>query len=199
MKKRMTRVITGVLTAIIVVGSLSSTTYSYAAKSPTRAPKPVVQSEVNAKSQDGLIPTVSTKKDGTASITKIAKTNQTEIKVLSMVVVNGISYTVTGISSKAFADCKEMKTVELPDTITEIGEKAFSGAKKLKKIELTSLVAPKISKKAFKGLETKKITITYDPQMSKGEVKKLKKALKKAEFEGKLKKSTKKQDTGNNP
>ncbi|MFR7423882.1 MAG: leucine-rich repeat protein [Clostridium sp.] len=62
---------------------------------------------------------------------------------------------------------------------------AFKGCKKLKTITLANKKVT-IKKGAFAGLNTKKITVKA-PKMSKKELKKFKKALKKAGFKGKVK------------
>lgn len=188
MKRRIQILIATVMASALVAGTVST---AFAAKSPTQGRKPVMQNTVVATQQAGIAPTVNTKEDGTASITRLEENEQKVIKVSSTVVVDGITYTVTRISARAFADCKRMKRVELPDTITEIGARAFLGAKKLKRIEFTSDKAPKISKKAFEGVDTRKMTITYPKEMEKKEITKFKKRLKKAKFEGKVKKSKK--------
>lgn len=38
---------------------------------------------------------------------------------------NGISYTVTGIQKGAFKECKELKSVFIPQSIEVIGDEAF--------------------------------------------------------------------------
>lgn len=186
MKKVVAKSMAIILIAGILVGDAVPV---LATKSPTKSVQPKALIEVVAKEQNGVISTVNTKKDGTAVLTKVAQSDKKTIKVPSEIVVGGITYTVTKISAKAFIDCEQMKTVELPETITEIGAKAFSGAKELKKIKLVNKKAPKVSKTAFKGLDTKKMTILYNSKMSKAQIKLLKTRMEKAGFKGKVKKS----------
>ena len=62
----------------------------------------------------------------------------------------------------------------------------FTGAKKVKTIVLKGKKSITVKKGAFKGVNTKKVTIKVNKKMSKKEFKKLKKALKKAGFKGKV-------------
>ena len=105
--------------------------------------------------------------------------------------VDGVKYTVTTIAGNAFKNAPKAKTVKLPKTVTSIQKNAFKGLKKLKTVSINTKKSFKVAKKAFAGVNTKKVTIKVNKKMSKKELKKLKKALKKAGFKGKVSKSLK--------
>ncbi|MFV0502044.1 MAG: leucine-rich repeat protein [Bacteroidales bacterium] len=53
---------------------------------------------------------------------------------------NNITYTVTSIGANAFADCSNLKSVNLPNTITNIGDYSFTNCFQLKDIVIPSSV-----------------------------------------------------------
>ncbi len=186
-KAIMKKVMVCVLTAAVVLSAAQPAAAEPA--SPVSSVDTVTKNNVAAKAVNGVTPTVNTKKNGTASIQKLAKTNKTSITISSKVTVNGVKYTVTTISAKAFANCAKAKKISLPSTVKTISKNAFSGAKKLKTITLQGTKAITVKKGAFNGLNTKKMTIKVSKKMSAKELKKLKKTLKKAGFKGKVKKA----------
>lgn len=98
----------------------------------------------------------------------------------------GKTYTVKEIRGDAFAKCKNVKTIVLPNTLTTIRGKAFHGATKLKTIKIKSKNKIKVYKTAFKGLTTSKMTIIVTNKMSKTRFNALKKQLRKVGFKGKI-------------
>ena len=94
---------------------------------------------------------------------------------------------MTVVAANAFKSCKNVTKITLPATVKKFNKKAFTGAKKVKTIVVKSKKAITVKKGAFKGLKTKKITIKAG-KMSKKQLKKFKKSLKKAGFKGKVKK-----------
>lgn len=191
MVKGMKKAMVAALAAVLTIGSFST---AYAAKSPTGSVEAEKKDDVKADKVNGIVPTVDTKKDGTATLGSIKKTTKKSVSVPSKVEVNGVEYKVTKISAGAFDNCTKMTNVTIPSTVTTIGANAFSGADSLKKISLSGTKAVSVSKNAFKGTDTKKMTIEVSPKMSSKELKKLKKELKAAGYKGKVtvKKSTKK-------
>lgn len=181
------RFLAGVLVAAVAVTAVPASTF--AAKSPTVSVKPVNKTNVTAEKKNGIQVKVDTNKKGTATIGTVKTTDKKTITIDSKVKVGKVSYKVTTISSQAFKNCKKATKIELPSTITKIDAKAFTGANKLKTLKLTGKTAPKIDKNAFKGVDTKKITIVYNSKMSSKELKELKATLKKIGFKGKLTKS----------
>ena len=72
-------------------------------------------------------------------------------------------------------------------TVNKIAKNAFKGCKKLKTIKYKGKVVLKVTKGAFSGLNTKKMTFKcFKKKISASNFKKLKKALKKAGFKGKI-------------
>ncbi len=129
--------------------------------------------------------TVNTAADGTATVTNVAKSAKAVIPD-AVTGENGTSYTVTAIAPKAINN--KVKTLTVGKNIRLIRAKAFSRAKRLRTIQFTGTNAVKVNKKAFKGINTKKITIKVKKQMSKKNYRAFAKSLKKAGFKGKIKK-----------
>ncbi len=67
----------------------------------------------------------------TVSVKKPVSSTITAIKIPSAVKINGDSYQVTAIESKAFAACSKLKTISGGSNVTTIKSKAFSGCAKL--------------------------------------------------------------------
>ena len=189
MNKVIKKLLVGVMASTMLLGSL--TTAFAATGSATTSVVPEAKEEVVAeKTETGITPTVDTTEKGNAFITEIAATTKTTVKVSSTVEVNGVEYKVRKIAEGAFANCTNVKTIELPKTIKTIGKNAFTGASDtLKTIKITSTKAPEVAKSAFEGVDTTKKTITVSKKMSTKEYKKLKKALKAAGFKGKIKRA----------
>lgn len=70
--------------------------------------------------------------------------------------------------------------------MTVLAKNAFAGAKKLNTISMNVKKSITVKKGAFKGLNTKKMTIKVSKKMSAKELKKFKKVLKAAGFDGKV-------------
>ena len=187
MNKLIKKVLVGVIAGTMMLGSVC--TAFAATGSQTQAPTEPVKQEA-VKATDGS--KVNTSSTGKATVTSVKKTSKSSVTVASTVKVNGISYKVTRLEgSKTFANASKATKISLPSTITSIGAKTFSAAKKLKTIAFTSKDAVKVNKTAFKGLNTKKMTITIKVSskgMSEKEYKATVKALKAAGFKGKIKK-----------
>lgn len=180
MVKALKKVLVCTLAAALTFGSASAA--GAATQSPTTSVEPKKQEDVKVGSL-----TVDTNANGTAALGQIAKTTKKSVTVASKVTVNGVSYTVTTIDAKAFANAKKATKITLPATIKTINKNAFTGAKALKTITLKGTKAITVKKGAFKGLNTKKMTIKVSKKMSKKQLKKLKNTLKKAGFKGKVK------------
>ena len=70
---------------------------------------------------------------------------------------NGIRYTVSGISSKAFYKNTKLTKVVIPKNVTRIDGKAFYGCKKLKTIKIISPKLQKIGSKAWSDIHKKAV------------------------------------------
>lgn len=179
MKKLMKKALVGILAATMMLGSVCT---AYAATgSATVAPAPVKENDV--KTDKG---TVNIHADGTITVKALAKTNAKSVAVASKITVDGISYKVTKICEGTFKKATKATKVTLPATIEKIGAKAFTGAKSVKTIVINSKKAVVVSKTAFKGVDTKKMTIKVT-NMSKKQLKVFKANLKKAGFKGTVK------------
>ena len=170
MNKLIKKVLVGITAATMMFGSVCT---AYAATdSATVAPAP--EKQTNVKADNGA--KVSTAANGTATVKALPKTTKKSVTVASKVVVDGVSYKVTAIGAKAFANATKATTVTLPASIKTIGAQAFTGAKSVKT--------------AFKGVDTKKMTIKVSG-MSAKQLKAFKAQLKKAGFKGTVKKVSK--------
>ena len=192
MKKALKKVVVCTLAAAL---TLSAVPAKAVEQSPdddgTQSDAPVAEtnSDVTAKKQNGITVVVDTKANGTATLGTVKKTNKKSVTVAKTVTVDGVEYKVTTIDANAFKNAKKMTKVTLPATIKKINKNAFAGAKKLKTITLKITKNITVKKGAFKGLNTKKMTIKVSKKMSKKQLKKFKKTLKKAGFNGKVKKA----------
>ncbi len=183
MIKAVKKVLVCALSSVLMLGTLASA----APQSPTVSVEPEKQTNVTAETSNGITSTVDTKKDGTATISTIKATTKKSVTISSKVTVNGVKYSVTEIDANAFKNCKKATKVTLPATITKVNANAFTGAKKLQTIVLPVTKAITVEKGAFKGLNTKNMTIKVSKKMTKKQLKKFKQNLKKAGFKGKVK------------
>ncbi|WP_182448169.1 leucine-rich repeat protein [Clostridium sp. OM05-9BH] len=129
------------------------------------------------KDKNGSYKVVSSnKKQPTISYVQSAKTKAASVTVPDKVTIGGVTYKVTAIAPKAFANNKKLKKVTISKNITSIGKNAFAGCKKLKKITIksTKLKSSSIGKNAFKGTAKKLIV-----KVPKKQYKAYKKFLKK--------------------
>nr|MCR5546333.1 leucine-rich repeat domain-containing protein [Lachnospiraceae bacterium] len=148
------------------------------------APEVYTNISVNSADSKGVSKQkVTTSYDGTATVTKLTSSKK-RVSLGATVEVDGVVYTVTSIGKNAFKNCKKVQTVTLPETITTIEKGAFAGAKKLRTIKLDIEKSITVEKNAFKGVNTSNMIIKVSKSMSKKELKKFKKELKKAGFEG---------------
>ena len=99
------------------------------------------------------------------------------VKIPATVTFEGVKCTVTAIGSKAFNNCRKLKTVTLGNNIKTIEANAFYNCKRLNKINVGKKLN-KVNKKAFKKCSTKKISVKLPKNLKKN--KKLKNQLIKA-------------------
>ncbi|MDD5998129.1 MAG: leucine-rich repeat protein [Lachnospiraceae bacterium] len=99
----------------------------------------------------------------------LATTNKkaSTIKVPDSVTVDGVTYKVTVVVDKALAGNKKVKKVVLGVNVTGIGKNAFANCKNLKKIEVKSSQWNKksVGKNAFKGT-SKKLVVKVPKKMA---------------------------------
>ena len=83
-----------------------------------------------------------------------------KVTIPSAITYEGITFKVTGISSKAFNGCKNLKSITVGANVETIEANAFKGASGLTKINIKSnkLTKKSVSKKAFASVG-KNVTI----------------------------------------
>ena len=70
------------------------------------------------------------------------------ITIPASVIYNGVTYTITSISSYAFFDCSNLTSVEIPNSVTSIGEGAFYSCSGLTSVTIPNSVTS-IGRMAF--------------------------------------------------
>ena len=183
MTKGLKKVLALTLTAVLMFG----TAVPAAAATPSPTQGKVPQEQEQTVTDDAMF-VVKTSKKGTATIIGAKANNKKNRKIPAAIKVNGVTYKVTAMGSKSLKNWKNVKKVTLSASITRIKAKAFKSCKQLKKIVVKNKKATKIDKKAFKGINTKKVTIQFPKKMSAKTYKTMKTRLKKAGFKGKIKK-----------
>lgn len=163
--------------------ALGTAVTSMAANSPVVSVSPVTQRQTTT---DNRLYTVDTTKKGTVTITKAKAAGGTKKTVAAKLKVKGVNYTVTVIGANAFKSCKKVKTISLPASIKTIKTDAFKGCKSLKTIVLKNKKSITVKKNAFKGLDTKNMTVKVKGKMSAKNYKRLQANLRKAGFTGKI-------------
>ena len=118
-------------------------------------------------------------KNGTAAAVALVNKKQTKITIPASIEKDGYAFRITAIESQAFAKAGKVKSVIIGENVKTIGKSAFFNCKKLKNITFKGKKAPKMGAKAWKGI-AKKCKITVSKKMSAKQLKKLKKAIKKA-------------------
>ena len=93
----------------------------------------------------------SNKKQPTISYVQSSKTKTASVTVPDKVTIGGVTYKVTAIAPKAFANNKKLKKVTISKNITSIGKNAFKGTAKNLVINV-----PKKQYKAYKKFLKKK-------------------------------------------
>ena len=171
--------------AAIMVLSCASAAFA-ATDSPTEGPKPV--NLRGAGTTVGGIGNckVDTVASGSASVTNMHSNDKEEIKVSSSVKVKGVKYTVNRVKKDAFKKCTKTKKIVMPSTLKKIDSGAFTGAKSLKSITFKSSKVPTVTKGAFNGLDTSKMTIFVNNKISAKEFAKFVKTMRDAGFKGKI-------------
>ncbi|WP_026498756.1 InlB B-repeat-containing protein [Butyrivibrio sp. WCD2001] len=115
-----------------------------------------------------FVVTSADKQNPTVDYKRTTNKNAKKITVPQTVTLEGITYNVTGIASKAFNGCKKLKTVTFGNNIENIRANAFKGAKNLKTINVKSskLTKDTLAKKAFKGIGNG-VTVKVPKKMKK--------------------------------
>jgi hypothetical protein len=166
-----------------------------ATETTTRQPSAQNNATASAStsSKEKVVKTGNLHESGNVTVTSVYKLKKTTVyRIPTKVTFNGISFKVTNIGRKLFANGTNATRVVIPKTVKRINKQGFTGlAKTVKTITFNTTKAPQVAKNAFEGVSTKKITITVPKAMSSKELKKFKKALKAAGFKGTVKQRTK--------
>ena len=78
-----------------------------------------------------------------------------DIVIPESVTYNGIAYSVTSIGERAFYECEDLKSIDLPEGLTSIGKSAFYECESLTSIDLPDDLTS-IGELAFGGCENLK-------------------------------------------
>ena len=76
--------------------------------------------------------------------------NPTSVSIPTLIQYNGKQYTVTSITSRAFADCSSLTSVTIGNSVTSIGDDAFYGCSSLTSVTIPNSVTS-IGDDAFYG------------------------------------------------
>lgn len=185
MVKAMKKVLVCAMAAALTLGSAASAS---AVQSPTTSVTPVTKS--NVKASNGT--TVNVNKNGTAAVKAVKATKSKSVTVSATVKVNGVTYKVTTVNAKAFAKATKATKITLPASIKTINKSAFTGAKKVKTIVLKGKKSITVKKGAFKGVNTKKVTIKVNKKNVQERVQKTSESFEKGWIQGQSGKSLKK-------
>ena len=169
----------------------NSGAHTAAVRSPVQSIQPADTQNAAAEKSNGVVCRVDTNRDGTAGLAKVSQTDRQHIIISSKLTVGGVSYTVTTVGARAFANCAQMKRLTLPDTIKTILARAFTGADKLETIVLTGSNVVDFNINAFRNLDTKNMTIEISGGLTDEQFEQQKENLKAAGFEGRIKRAEK--------
>lgn len=92
------------------------------------------------------------------TFTKPKNSKKTSITIPATIKIDGQTYKVTEIASKAFKNNKKLKSVTVGKNVKKIGKEVFSGCSKLNKVTIKSTVLKSVGKNAIKNIN-KKATI----------------------------------------
>lgn len=107
------------------------------------------------------------------TITGSTKKTLKTISIGSNVKIGGVSFKITAVGSKAFANFKKLKSVTIGSNVKKIESKAFYGDSALKKITIKSKNLTSVGSKAVKNINKKAVI-----QVPSGKVSKYKKLFK---------------------
>lgn len=180
------------IAAVALAAAMTLTTAApvmAATTSPTKAKKPVTERyAVMNDHVKGTKVRANTRKAGDCTIIKYGTSKKT-VSIPKYVVrykVKNVKYKVTTIG-KIGKEMSKTKTLTLPTSVKKICDHAFTGAKSLRTLKIQSTSKSfKVTKGAFKGLKTSKITVKISKKLSKAQYKRIKKALRAAGFKGKF-------------
>ena len=93
----------------------------------------------------------------TVEVSKVDK-NLVNVNIPDMVVLDGVSYSVTTIGNYAFFDCSSLTSIIIPNSVVSIGEKAFYYCPSLTSVTCEAITPPILGANVFDKIST--ITVT---------------------------------------
>ena len=93
----------------------------------------------------------------TVEVSKVDK-NLVSVNIPDMVVLDGVSYSVTTIGNYAFFDCSSLTSIIIPNSVVSIGEKAFYYCPSLTSVTCEAITPPILGANVFDKIST--ITVT---------------------------------------
>lgn len=103
--------------------------------------------------------TKSDAKNGTVTVTKPIKKTYTSITIPEKVKLNGYTFKITSISSKAFYANKKLQKVAIGNGVSKIGASAFASNPKLDTVAMGTGITTIESKAFYKDSKLKKVTL----------------------------------------
>ncbi len=95
--------------------------------------------------------TSSSAKNPTVAYMKSTNSKAASITVPSSIIINNVTYKVTGIADNAFANHKKVTKITIGKNVISIGKNAFKNCRKLKTVTINSTVLKSIGANAFSG------------------------------------------------
>ena len=143
---------------VTMTESIAATGETESETPSTKAPKKGTILK-HSKSKAKYKVTKAGKKGGTVEYYRSTNKKAKTITIPATVKIDGITYKVTGVASKAFKNNTKITTVKIGSNVTTIGKEAFSGCKKLKKVTLGKKVTTIKDKAFYKCIALTKITL----------------------------------------
>ncbi|MBR6403098.1 MAG: leucine-rich repeat protein [Eubacterium sp.] len=101
------------------------------------------------------------------AVVKNQNKNLKNAVIADSVQYKGITYKITSIGAKAFANSKKLTTVKIGKNVTSIGAGAFSGCSKVTKITVAGTVIKSVKANAFKGIGRKAVVVVPKKALKK--------------------------------
>lgn len=90
-------------------------------------------------------------KDNDSLVLSSVESTEASVDIPASITLDGITYSVTGIDSRAFKNNTTIETVNIGNNVTEIGSHAFEGCSNLKTIVIRDSITS-VGKKAFHNI-----------------------------------------------
>lgn len=140
--------------------TFDKTKYGVAAVTVTKAAKPLPKK--NTTHKVGTLyykVTKSAAKNGTVTVTKPGRKTYTSVTIPATVKINGFTFKVTAIGSKAFYKNTKLKKVTVGNHVVKIGASAFAANGKLTTVTLGTGITTIDSKAFYKDAKLKTVNI----------------------------------------